>query len=163
MKALIRLQMQKFIGAFFAMICERGPFFHVLAPLICACFAKSTGKSFCFILFFLEQMHLVKFQINSQSTCTCIYVTGEKMEITLFFPTWDRTWSSGQSPNSTTSLWKPFFTTRQYKCVYIYTRWLSPPSNWNSSLNFLGVRESWEMRLKEFYAHLWFINRGSQM
>ena len=38
-----------------------------------------------------------------------------------------------------------------------------PPPIWNSSLNFLGVQESREMRLKEFYAHMWVIYGGRQM
>ena len=48
-------------------------------------------------------------------------------------------------------------------CTCTYTWWHSPPPTWNSSLNFLGVRESREMNLEEFYAHMWDIYGGRQM
>ena len=46
---------------------------------------------------------------------------------------------------------------------YTYTWWQSPPSNLKFVPEFLGVRESREMRLKEFYAHMWVIYVGRQM
>ena len=68
-----------------------------------------------------------------------------------------------QSPTLYHVAIKPACTARQYKCViYLFPVTFSP-SNLKFVPEFLGVRESCEMRLKEFYAHMWVIYGGRQM
>ena len=91
------------------------------------------------------------------------YVTGEKIEIT-FFP--DRGSNPARLTQSPT-LYHAAIKAGLYRkavqvVIYPYPVTFSP-TNLNFVSEFLGVRESYEMRFKEFYAHLWVICGGRQM
>ena len=78
------------------------------------------------------------------------------MEITLFPVRWTQS-----STLYHVAIKADLYRKAVYKCVmYIY------PVTFSSSkfvTEFLGVRESREMRLKEFYAHMWVIYVGDQI
>ena len=92
-----------------------------------------------------------------------MYVTGEKMEIT-FFP--DRgsnpvRWT--QSPTFYHVAIKAGLYCKAVQVYHIPIPVAFSPSKLKFAPEFLGVRESREMRLEEFYAHMWVIYGGRQM
>ena len=91
-----------------------------------------------------------------------MYVTGEKMEIT-FFP--DRgsnpvRWT--QSPTLYHVAIKAGLYCTAVQVYHIPIPVAFSPSKLKFVPEFLGVRESREMRLEEFYAHMWVIYGGRQ-
>ena len=121
---------------------------------------------------FVQSLFLISPSFNAWEGLRCLieafpgylhlYVTGEKTEIT-FFP--DRgsnpvRWT--QSPTHYHVAIKAGLYRKAVQVFYLYPVTFSP-SNLKFVPEFLGVRESREMRLKEFYAHMWVIYVGRQM
>ena len=105
---------------------------------------------------YVQKSYFITLLLGSQAKAMFYNVTGEKMQIT-FSPTRDQIRSAGLEALHSSLLLKAGLYCREYKCVIYLYRVIFSPSKLKFVREFLGVQESHEMRLKEFYVHMWVI------